>query len=310
MTTTAITPQVRYGQLPSGDRYSYEIWGDLTTGKTPLLLIHPVGVGLWRRFWQRFCLAWCAQSARPLIVPDLLGCGDSDMAQHPYSPQDWAEQLAHLLRVEIQQPAIAVAQGALMPAAVALVETDPDWVQGLVFSGPPAWRVIERKQTAKQQRRLWRLFCSPLGWLFFQYARSPFFLRRFSRRQLFAQAEQIDREWMQLLAEGSRKQASRHAVYAFLSRNWQQGWGDRLAKIPQPTLLLFGEGASSISRDGRTEDARDRLQAYAEVMPCNQGQILKGRNVLPYESTADFIAALNDFCGNYFTAQQFNDAVQ
>lgn len=310
MTAMTVTPQIRVGQLPTGDRYTYEVWGDLTTGHSPLLLIHPVGVGLWRRFWQRFCLAWCAQSDRPLVVPDLLGCGDSDMAQRPYSPQDWAAQLAHLLRVEIQQPAIVVAQGALMPAAVALAESDPDWVEGLVFSGPPAWRVIERLQTIKQQRRLWRLFCSPLGWLFFQYARSPFFLRRFSQRQLFAEADQIDRKWMQLLAEGSRKQASRHAVYAFLSRNWQQGWGDRLAKIPQPTLLLFGEGASSISRDGRTEDARDRLQSYAQVMPCNQGQILPGRNVLPYESTAAFITALADFCSNYFTPQQFNDAVQ
>lgn len=310
MTVTPTTPQVRQGQLPTGERYIYEIWGDLTTGQTPLLLVHPVGVGLWRRFWQRFCQAWCAQSDRPLIVPDLLGCGDSDMDQKPYSPQNWAEQLAHLLQIEIQQPAIVVAQGALMPAAVALAEIQPELVLGLAFSGPPAWRVIERKQTAQQQRRLWRLFCSPLGWLFFQYARTPLFLRRFSQRQLFARAEQVDREWMQLLAEGSRKKASRHAVYAFLSRNWQQGWGDRLAKMTQPTLLLFGEGASSISRDGWKEDARDRLQAYAQVMPCNQGQILPGRNVLPYEATAAFIAALTEFCANYFTPQQFNDAVQ
>ena len=56
---------------------------------TPLLLIHPIGVGLSRRFWHRFCKAWY-QSGRtnPIYNPDLLGCGESEMPHIAYTPAD------------------------------------------------------------------------------------------------------------------------------------------------------------------------------------------------------------------------------
>ncbi|NEO28660.1 MAG: alpha/beta hydrolase, partial [Kamptonema sp. SIO4C4] len=47
---------------------------------TPLILIHPIGVGLSRQFWQRFIKEWYNQgNTNPIYNPDLLGCGESAM---------------------------------------------------------------------------------------------------------------------------------------------------------------------------------------------------------------------------------------
>lgn len=56
-------------------RCAYEIYQPINTTSEgiPLLLIHPIGVGLSRRFWQRFCREWYNTGQRNSIYnPDLL----------------------------------------------------------------------------------------------------------------------------------------------------------------------------------------------------------------------------------------------
>ena len=124
-------------------RCAYEIRGAAPANPSPppLLLVHPIGVGLDRAFWHRFCDVWQEiDPDRTIYNPDLLGCGDSDMPPLAYRPQDWAEQLLHFIETVIQQPIIVVAQGALMPVALelALLPTGTSLVRGLIFSGPPS----------------------------------------------------------------------------------------------------------------------------------------------------------------------------
>ena len=78
---------------------------------TPLLLIHPIGVGLSRRFWHRFCKDWYRNGhTNPIYNPDLLGCGESEMPYIAYTPADWAAQLQHFLQTVIQSPVTLVVQ--------------------------------------------------------------------------------------------------------------------------------------------------------------------------------------------------------
>jgi len=58
-----------------------------TATQTPLLFIHPVGVGLSGHFWDRCIAAW-QEGDRPLYVPDLLGCGESAMPHVAYYPSE------------------------------------------------------------------------------------------------------------------------------------------------------------------------------------------------------------------------------
>ncbi|WP_414565377.1 MULTISPECIES: alpha/beta fold hydrolase [unclassified Anabaena] len=262
----------------------------------PLLLIHPIGVGLSRQFWQRFRTQWYITGQKNTIYnPDLLGCGESDMPHVAYTPKDWAEQLSYFLQTEIQTPVVVIVQGALLPVAIELVKKELNSIAGLVLAGPPAWPVITKESSAWQQKILWNLFDSPFGKPFYRYARTEKFLRSFSTRQLFGSELAVDREWLTMLAAGAENPASRHAVFSFLAGFWRQDYSVYLASIQQPTLVVVGETASSISKEGKQETPDERLADYLACLPQGEGIKLPGRNVLPYESTTEFVQAIAPF---------------
>lgn len=262
---------------------------------SPLLLIHPIGVGLSRWFWERFITAWYAAGQRNVIYnPDLLGCGDSDLPRIAYRPEDWGQQLRYFVTEIIQEPIILVAQGALFPVALACAELFPEKVSAIALSGPPAWRLMTTPTATRQQNLAWNLFDTPLGLAFYQYARSRKFLASFSARQLFASSADIDDHWLDSLQANSRKVGTRHAVFAFLSGFWRQNYAGAIASLNCPTLAVFGEQASSVTK-GYVESAEQRLAAYLEHLPKGQGCQISGRNVLPYESTAAFVGVLSQF---------------
>ncbi|MCF2151141.1 alpha/beta hydrolase [Desmonostoc muscorum LEGE 12446] len=262
----------------------------------PLLLIHPIGVGLSRQFWRRFQREWYNSGQQNLIYnPDLLGCGESEMPHMAYTPSDWAEQLQYFLQTVVQKPVILVVQGGLLPVAIRLVEKQSNLIAGLVLSGPPAWAVITKKLPEWQKKIFWNLFDSPFGSGFYRYARTPKFLRSFSTRQLFASDNAVDAEWLNTLVVGAENLASRHAVFSFLAGFWRQDYSSLIASIQQPTLIVVGEIASSISQEGKKETPDERLADYLAHLPQGRGIKINGRNVLPYESTTEFVAAIAPF---------------
>ena len=279
-------------------RCAYEVYGPATSELPPLLLIHPIGVGLARPFWQRFCRAWQElEPDRTIYSPDLLGCGDSDMPALAYRPRDWAKQLQYFISTVIQQPAIAITQGALMPVALELgcLPDAESLVRAHIWSGPPAWSIVSKPGVERQQKLAWSFFQSVLGSGFYRYARREAFLQSFSQRKLFSAPDAVDREWLSLLHAGSRDMASRHAVFAFLAGFWRRDYRPQLSVLPQPTFVAFGDAASSIGRTGQVEPASDRLRDYLDCLPHVSGCIVSGRNVLPYENTLDFISAISPF---------------
>jgi len=276
---------------------------DNEISKTPaLLLIHPIGVGLSGNFWHRFIKAWLEKNSNSVVYnPDLLGCGASDMPSVAYKTTDWADQLEYFLETVIQKPVVIVVQGALFPVVIKLVQQlqRSHLIKGLVLSGPPAWRIMSYPAKPLQQKLLWNLlFNSPigLGELFYRYARRRQFIESFSIKQLFGDAQQVDENWLDILTEAAKNNQSRYAVFSFLAGFWREDYTSAIANIQQPTLVIFGKQASSISREGKTEIPQTRLENYLKYLPQGQGSLITGRNVLPYESTADFVKVIQEFC--------------
>ncbi|MEC4850178.1 MAG: alpha/beta hydrolase, partial [Jaaginema sp. PMC 1079.18] len=274
----------------------YDVYNGEST-QTPLLLIHPIGVGLSRQFWERFCTQWYGiGQTNPIYNPDLLGCGESDAPHVAYYAEDWAAQLEKLVTTVIKKPVIIVVQGALFPVAVELIKIASDSVKAIVASGPPAWELITTKAATSQQKILWNLlFDTAWGSAFYRYARRRQFLESFSVRQLFATEAAVDEEWLETLELGAADLKTRHAVFSFLAGFWRKDYGDAIAQIQQPALMLFGEGASSISRQGASETPQERLNAYIEHLPQGEGKLIPGRNVMPYEAPAAFVAETAEF---------------
>ena len=281
-------------------------------GMPALLLVHPIGVGLSRHFWQPFIEQWSAADDPRVPVNaiynlDLLGCGHSDMPKRAYRPVDWAQQLAYFIESVARQPVILVVQGALFPVAVELMGLPAArQVEGLVLSGPPAWPLVSADIPGWQPSLSWQLFRSPLGSAFYRYARREAFLRSFSQRQLFAKSEDVSDRWLAMLHAGSRDTNSRYAVFSFLAGFWRQDYTEAIARIQQPVIVVMGETASTIDRTAAREmekstgesplqNSQKRLQDYLDRFPRAKGASIAGRNVLPYESTADFILAIAPF---------------
>jgi hypothetical protein len=57
----------------------------------------------------------------------------------------------------------------------------------------------------------------------------------------------------------------------------------------------MGEKASSIGKKGKQETPDERLTEYLTCLPNAQGVKIPGRNVLPYESTSEFVQAITEF---------------
>jgi pimeloyl-ACP methyl ester carboxylesterase len=303
----AVSPTRTQHYQWQGYRCAYEVQTRSVGGdaeQIPLLLIHPIGVGLSRRFWDRFCSAWFEMGqSNSLYLPDLLGCGESALPHVAYQPEDWAAQLQHFLQTVVQQPVVVVAQGALLPVAIALAHLQPssntsassNLIRGLILAGPPAWKVMTQATSPWQQKLSWNLFDSPLGNAFYRYARRREFLRSFSTKQLFASANAVDAEWLDELIAGAKDPKSRHAVFSFLAGFWRKNYEQAIAQLTQPTLVVIGNTASSISRSGQAETPEQRMADYLKRLPHAQGIQLAGRNVLPYESTTEFVQAIAPF---------------
>jgi pimeloyl-ACP methyl ester carboxylesterase len=288
-------------------RCAYDVYQPTTATEDsiPLLLIHPIGVGLSRVFWQRFCESWYKSgNTNPIYNPDLLGCGDCEMPAVACYPEDWAAQLQFFLETVVKKPAIVVVQGALLCVALELAKlqhsSGSNLIHSLVLAGPPAWAVMNKHSTDREQRIVWNLLDSPLGNAFYRYARRAKFLRSFSAKQLFGDAAKVDSEWLDALQAGAANPDSRHAVFSFLAGFWRQDYSTAIQQFMNPALVIMGEKASSISQSGKEEKPEERLAQYLANFPNAEGLLMPGRNVLPYESTAEFVAAVAEFVKGSF----------
>ena len=62
---------------------------------------------------------------------------------------------------------------------------------------------------------------------------------------------------------------------------------------------MVGDRASSISREGFCETPKQRLELYLKHLANGQGRQIPGRNVLPYESTAEFVCVVAEFVKDF-----------
>lgn len=264
-----------------------------------IVLIHPIGVGLSGNFWQRFLDTQTKLNyGLPIYNPDLLGCGNSDLPRIAYDPKDWANQLNYFINNIIKKPVILVVQGASFPIAIYMASGDlkSDFIEGLILSGPPAWNIMINGGNLRISEIIWNLFFdSFIGSLFYQYARRREFIKSFSIKELFAEAKDVNDQWLDMLSQSAIEAKTRYAVFSFLAGFWRKDYTKLMQKLEQKILVLIGEKATSVSKEGFKETPDQRIALYEKNIPNVEGKKIKGRNVLPYESTEDFLTEVVNF---------------
>jgi pimeloyl-ACP methyl ester carboxylesterase len=269
--------------------------------KSPILLIHPVGIGLSSWFWERFMAEWTGPA---IYAPNLIGCGVSEGAD-PWDPNErglsfplgWAQGCEALMAVAMAEHSsgfslfkigkndwkwTVVSQGGLAPVAVLMAARNTDNVDKLIMTSPPTWNEMVASVPEAELSRNYNFLRNPVwGRLAFQLLESRGAIEFFSNQFLFSGT--CDREWLDL-AESELGLKSRPPVISFNSGFCQhRSFEKELRNIKQSTLILAGDC-----------DKRPRHD-YVRYMKDCRIEMLPGLNVLPWEATTETVRSVKAF---------------
>jgi pimeloyl-ACP methyl ester carboxylesterase len=232
----------------------------------PLVLLPPIGVGIDRTFCSRLISEWAAQEApsAALHAIDVVGMGDSAPKPKmrrsltggwdvpPRTPREWAEQVVSYVRDELGEPAVVIGQSNLCAVALEAASLDPEAVCGVVLVGPPAVEALSIDKPAESIAKVWKVTGTPIGAALFRFARRKPFLASFSKKNLFADPELVDDDYLDICAAGARDADTRHAIFSFVAGTWRQDYRPTLAALELPTLVVSGRdvGASAAAGGG------------------------------------------------------------
>ena len=253
-------------RLSNGLSLNYHVRG---AGRLAMFL-HPIGTrgAFWDPVVDRM------QDRCRCVTLDLRGHGDTDVPRERFTLDDLAADVIELLRVERASDAVLVgcSLGGMVAQAVALKA--PELVSGLVLADT-GYRQTDESRKAVLQRSQDALKGMP-EMLHSTLAR--WFPARF------------------LALDGPEVQACRNWLLeddpVVFSWGWQAiaelDFGDRIAGIKVPTLVLRGSVDASSSRE--------TMQAMAKLLPRSRYVEIDGAgHVAPLEQPEDFATLFGEF---------------
>ena len=274
--------------------------------KPPLILIHPIGIGLASWFFNRLVDRWAGAE---LFVPDLIGCGASqawDPAERGlHVPLDYVRQMQQLWREEVRRPCIVVSQGGVAPLAVELACIESDtWrgsraVRGVVLLSPPELELLADGLDETEVKRNFELLSrtlgarSALGTWAYQALSSRVFIDFFSRQFLFATATAETCAAFEEFVDECVDETDPTKRWPILAFNaglvGLRGLREEMRNLRQPLLVLIGsDGGKPLSNDGL---------GYQALLPrCKLLRIPAAKNVLPWEEAGATSEAIGEFC--------------
>ena len=274
----------------------------------PIVLVHPVGIGMNSWFWERFLENW---SGPAVYAPDLIGCGVANGGDmwDPYTrglsfPLGWVQGVESLLQQKVltrpagtfgslpslgipsERGCVIVAQGGLAPVGVMLAARNPTTVSHLVLTSPPTWSDMTTAVPSKELSRNFNILSSPIiGQLAFRILESPWAVAFFSNAFLFQ--GKCDERWLVLACQNTTA-ADRPPVIAFNAGFCNHRSFDKeLTELTQPTLILCGKADKPRTKK-RTE--------YVTLMSRCVIEELNGKNILPWESPVEVVEAIKNAC--------------
>ena len=292
-------------------QYRYKPAARGKENEPPLLLVHPVGIGMSSWFWDAMLDEW---EGGAVYAPDLIGCG-IDHGSDAWVPEErglffplsWVNGCETLLqniilpqsgRSKNSNPLFAsllgssnnnnkkvtvVTQGGLAPVGVMLASRNLESVSQLVMTSPPTLEDMTNPVPEAELEKNYNFLRSPLGGAAFGALESEWAIRFFSNLFLFE--GKADPKWMQQCLLECKYQEARPPIQAFNAGLMQhRSYYEELTSLEIPTTIVQGKG------DANRIPLR---QDYAtEMKDCTLVTLPKGLNVLPWECPALFAETL------------------
>eukprot|EP00977_Amphora_coffeiformis_P002224 scaffold425_cov175-Amphora_coffeaeformis.AAC.83 len=273
---------------------------------SPILLIHPVGIGMSSWFWERLM----EEDGPAMYGVDLIGCGLAHGAD-AWDPNErgmsvplaWVMACEALMQEQVLNKAFpslpfvsssqytVVAQGGLAPVGLLLTARNLDKIRHLVLTSPPTdlTTAVTEKDLARNYEFFSGRFTDPFA---FGLLETRAAVKFFSNLFLFD--KQCDDTWLDEAANETC-QAARPPVQVFNAGFCQ-------ARSYEPELKALAKSASTrvlvLQGEADTPRNKDRTEYYTKEL-ADKCEIvtLPGKNVLPWESSKETIRSIRDFMG-------------
>ena len=231
-----------------------------------------------------------------VYATDLIGCGTiggdtwDPNVRGLFFPLSWVQQCETLIQT-IRRPCAVICQGAIAPVGVVLASRDCERrtkkVSHLILASPPEYNDMIHPLPQKDLEWNYNFYRSPVtGGFAFGALENRSAIWLFSNLFLFDSPISINDSFVTNAAEECRNPKLRPPIMAFnagllLHRSLR----DDLASIQQPTLIL--SGVADIRNNGR--------QGYKTGMKDCTLKTIRGKNILPWESSGEVCEELTDF---------------
>lgn len=229
----------------------------------PLVFLHGVFLGAssyeWSRVYPRFVMD------HEVIVPDIIGFGESERPPTRMDAADYAGALADFLRgVCPGQKPVLVASGLTAGISLLLAARHPELLSRLVLFLPTGlkesgnWRamgVLGISGLPGVRRFVYRNYLS----------RAPF-IRAWLTRFALTNPEALTEEMVTILSTCAQQYGAEHAILGFLRGRMAFDIERRLRDVPVPVHILWPDRATGFSPDSGASICRKLPRASMEIL--------------------------------------------
>jgi pimeloyl-ACP methyl ester carboxylesterase len=241
----------RARQLPApvwgqGARFQWQS-GDIIhrqLGKgPPLLLLHSFGPGHSALEWR--AVAEILGERYHVIVPDLLGWGESTADAAAFDSELYIQLVGDLLEHVVGERAVLVAAGLSAAYAVQVAADRPEAVRALALVAPLGLGIHGDEPDFKDAIVHHLLRLPVLGTSALNVFTSRSALASYLRREVFANAEEVVDTLVEEHYRNSHQKEAQAALAAYLSGYLNHGVRDSLNQLDMPVWLGWGRKAVS-----------------------------------------------------------------
>jgi pimeloyl-ACP methyl ester carboxylesterase len=198
---------------------------------SPLVFVHGVYVGAssyeWSKVYPHFA------GTHQVLAVDLLGFGESERPDLPFSATDHVQALVEFIRAKSGgERASVVASGLGAGFATILAAQHPDLVERLVLLMPVGRVEFGRRQLPKRYGLFSRV---PIA--------TKIRIRAWLKSFGFADPEKISDETVDVFTNCAQQFGADRAIFQWMSRRFDLDLEKRLGELSQPVTLLWGEKA-------------------------------------------------------------------
>lgn len=265
--------EMRYYRWRSGD-LAYAVAGP-ERGQ-PVLLVHGIYAGA-SSFEFRKNFAELSEHFRVYAL-DLLGCGMSERPRRRYGPEDVTSQVEDFVREEIGDRTNLVASSLSGALCVPALVRSPRLFRRAVLICPTGYGSLDRPSGLLGDA-VYGLFLAPvLGDTLYHAIVSRRGIRYYLERMAYADSALVTEELVEDYYRTGHGRGAKHLPAAFVSGKLNLGVADLWPRVPQRTLVCWGQEA-------KTTPVAE-LRRFLRSNPRAEPRVFRDAALLPHDERA------------------------